>query len=96
MPSIRDILCKHSSDEQSASSTNFTQNSLPYKRLKYLFFIGGFQLETPLLARSSSPAKGKTNMQGVTQRKSRLSWLTNSTLVYEPKCGGGELRGLSQ
>ncbi len=28
----------------------------------------------------------------------RLSWLTNSALVYEPKCGGerGELRGISQ
>jgi hypothetical protein len=27
----------------------------------------------------------------------RPSWLTNSALVYEPKCGGrGELRGLSQ
>jgi hypothetical protein len=25
----------------------------------------------------------------------RLSWLTNSTLEYEPKCGGGGLRGLS-
>jgi hypothetical protein len=27
-------------------------------------------------------------MQGVTKR-GRLSWLTNSALVYEPKCGGG-------
>ncbi len=26
-------------------------------------------------------------VQGVTQR-CRLSWLTNSALVYEPKCGG--------
>jgi hypothetical protein len=33
--------------------------------------------------------------QGVTKR-SRLSWLTNSALVYEPKCGGGGLRSLSQ
>jgi hypothetical protein len=34
--------------------------------------------------------------QGVTKR-CRLSWLTNSALVYESKCGGrGELRGLSQ
>jgi hypothetical protein len=31
---------------------------------------------------------------GVTKR-CRLSWLTNSDLVYEPECGGG-LRGLSQ
>ena len=39
------------------------------------------------------------NMQGVTKR-CRLSWLTNSALVYEPKCEGREgaaaLRGLSQ
>ncbi len=34
--------------------------------------------------------------QGVTKR-CRLSWLTNSALVYDPKCGGGrELWGLSQ
>jgi hypothetical protein len=32
--------------------------------------------------------------QGATKR-CRLSWLTNSALVYEPKCGErGELRGL--
>ncbi len=32
--------------------------------------------------------------QGVTKR-CRLSWLTNSALVYEPKCGGrGDLLGL--
>jgi hypothetical protein len=38
-------------------------------------------------------------IQGVTKRwrKCRLSWLTNSDLVYEPKCGGGGWRrGLSQ
>ncbi len=35
-------------------------------------------------------------LQGLTKR-CRLSWLTNSALVYEPKCGGGgELRGISQ
>jgi hypothetical protein len=34
--------------------------------------------------------------QGVT-KGCHLSWLTNSALVYEPKCGGREeLRGLSQ
>ncbi len=34
--------------------------------------------------------------QGVTKR-CRLSWLTNSSLVHEPKCGrGGGLPGLSQ
>ena len=35
--------------------------------------------------------------QGITKR-CRLSWLTNSALVYEPICtgGGGALRGISQ
>ncbi len=35
--------------------------------------------------------------RGVTMR-CRLSWLTNSAIVivYEPKCGGGGLQGLSQ
>ncbi len=33
--------------------------------------------------------------QGVTKR-CRLSWLTNSALVYEPKCGGrGEVANVS-
>jgi hypothetical protein len=31
----------------------------------------------------------KRARQGVTKR-CRLSWLTNSALVYEPKCGGRE------
>jgi hypothetical protein len=35
--------------------------------------------------------KDKT-MQGTTKR-CRLSWLINSALVYEPKCGGGGLAG---
>ncbi len=30
--------------------------------------------------------------QGVTKR-CRLSWLTNSALVYEPKCGGERVAG---
>jgi hypothetical protein len=34
------------------------------------------------------------SMQGVIKR-CRPSWLTNSALVYEPKYGGEELRGLS-
>jgi hypothetical protein len=37
----------------------------------------------------------ESEQQRVTKR-CRLSWLTNSALVYEPKCGGGVLRGLSQ
>ncbi len=37
----------------------------------------------------------ETYRQGVT-KKCRPSWLTDSALVYEPKCGGGGLRGLSQ
>jgi hypothetical protein len=40
------------------------------------------------------------SVRGFTKRYRRLSWLTNSALVYEPKCrgmgGGGWLRGLSQ
>jgi hypothetical protein len=36
-----------------------------------------------------------TSAKGITKR-CRLSWLTNSALVYEPECGGGEFRGLSQ
>jgi hypothetical protein len=35
-----------------------------------------------------------TVCQGVTKRR-RLSWLTNSALVYEPKCGGGGGCGVS-
>ncbi len=40
---------------------------------------------------------GECICQGVTKR-CRLSWLANSAIVYEPKCGGkgGGLRGLSQ
>ncbi len=33
--------------------------------------------------------------QGI-KKRCRLSWLTNSALVYEPKCGGRGLWGLSQ
>ena len=40
------------------------------------------------------PALADTSTHVVTKR-CRLSWLTNSTLVYEPKCVG-ELRSLSQ
>jgi hypothetical protein len=32
--------------------------------------------------------QGKGSVQGVTKR-CRPSWLTNSALVYVPKCGGG-------
>ncbi len=42
-----------------------------------------------------SDTKCKTSAeygQGVTKR-CRLSWRTNSALVYQLKCGGGELRG---
>ncbi len=37
----------------------------------------------------------KASCQGVTKR-CRPSWLTNSALLYEPKCGGWGLLGLSQ
>jgi hypothetical protein len=41
----------------------------------------------------SQHRNNKGSETGVTKR-CRLSWLTNSALVYEPKCGGrGELRG---
>jgi len=40
-------------------------------------------------------ATGEDSSQGITKR-CRLSWLTNSALVYEPEFGGGALRGLSQ
>jgi hypothetical protein len=45
-------------------------------------------------------ANGTLETLGVT-KNCRLSLLTNSALIYEPKCGGrgrggGKLRGLSQ
>ncbi len=40
-------------------------------------------------------AGGGAYRQGVTKAY-RLSWLTHSALVYEPKCGGrGEMRAVS-
>jgi hypothetical protein len=38
--------------------------------------------------------KIKTKYQGVTKR-CRLSWMTNSALVYEPKCRGVEGGGVA-
>jgi hypothetical protein len=32
---------------------------------------------------------GKTTTMQESTKSYRLSWLTNSSLVYEPKCGGG-------
>jgi SLIT-ROBO Rho GTPase activating protein len=53
-------------------------------------------LSRAMMMRSSALEQVHTSTsRGVTKR-CRLSWLTNSALVYEPKCGGGELRGLSQ
>jgi hypothetical protein len=47
-------------------------------------------------ASSTVPIVRDGSYQGVTKR-CRLSWLTNSALLYNPKCGGrGELRDLSQ
>jgi hypothetical protein len=43
----------------------------------------------PLLPSSSHTPKSFHLYQGITKR-CRLYWLTNSTLVYEPKCGGRE------
>ncbi len=48
------------------------------------------------LRRNGTVSKNLNLTQGDTKR-CRLSWLTNSTIVYEPKCGGGGvLRGFSQ
>jgi hypothetical protein len=53
-------------------------------------------LETHAFQLSSEMAPSPLSYtQGVTKR-CRLSWLTNSALVYEPKCwGGGEGCGVS-
>ncbi len=44
-----------------------------------------------------NPTMKQIRHQGVKKRR-RLSWLTKSAFVYEPKCwgGGGGVRGLSQ
>jgi hypothetical protein len=41
-----------------------------------------------MLQINSVCVKGETGIQGV-KKRCRLSWLTNSALVCEPKCGGG-------
>ncbi len=45
----------------------------------------------------TSASTTKKSLKQVDTKRCRLSLLTNSALVYEPKCGGvGEWRGLSQ
>jgi hypothetical protein len=46
------------------------------------------ELLSNLLKRAKPKPTAIRFTQGVTKR-CRLSWLTNSALVYEPKCGGG-------
>ncbi len=41
------------------------------------------------------PGQKSVDSWWVTKRR-RLSWLTMSALIYEPKCGGWGVRGLSQ
>jgi hypothetical protein len=58
--------------------------------------IAGFKIILCPCSLSCPLLKYSTPGRGVTKR-CRPSWLTNSALVYEPKCGGGwELRGFSQ
>jgi hypothetical protein len=38
---------------------------------------------------SDLQSKLRFYVQGAITKRCRLSWLTNSALVYEPKCGGG-------
>ncbi len=53
-----------------------------------------FRQNLELISSSRMPVHGRNN--SLVQSRG-LSWLTNSALVYEPKCGGKEgLRGLSQ
>jgi hypothetical protein len=69
---------------------------LLYNDISYLFYVlcASLGLDVQLWSWSLETIR---HHQGVT-RRCRLSWLTNSALIYEPKCGGrgGELRGLSQ
>jgi hypothetical protein len=70
-----------------------------YKTVSYAEYrappLSHINIITGILNTLSSPSD--TRYQGVTKR-CRLSWLTNSALVNEYKCGGGggELQGLSQ
>jgi hypothetical protein len=50
-------------------------------------FVDVFESFLNLHGRKVSRVPWEARGQGVTKR-CRLSWLTNSALVYEPKCGG--------
>jgi hypothetical protein len=68
------------------------------KREKEEYNISTINMTTKphTLMRIRMPEQLNAIEQGVTKR-CRLSWLTNSVLVYETKCGGGrELLGLNQ
>jgi hypothetical protein len=68
----------------------------PEYRVSTWFENNNLNCKLELLENYNSSASLKGWNHVITKR-CRLSLLTNSALVYEPKCGGrGELRGLSQ
>jgi hypothetical protein len=77
----------------------FIEESVEFITLKIQPTLACSQPHPPLLRDKPIPTGKVSHTQGVTKR-CRLSLLTNSALVYEPKCGGGGgrgyLRGLSQ
>jgi len=71
----RECTCSRNSEYCSSAGflTEKIDDSLPYSRLEHLKLPAlGFYIY---------------GLQGLTKR-CRLSWLTDSALVYEPKCGG--------
>jgi hypothetical protein len=66
---------------------------LLYSHIEVLVFSDAYLCYVNALACSKVHRDLKTDPRGI-QRYGRLSSLTNSALVYEPKCGGrGQLRG---
>ncbi len=73
---------------------------LPLRHSTRAFLYSGTRSQTsfPKATPAALPCKDESacRVQRVTKR-CRLSWLTNSALVIEPKCEGrGELCGISQ
>jgi hypothetical protein len=65
----------------------------------YIYVVHEEDVMAAVALASSSGLKERVELperffsdQGVTKR-CRLSWLTNSAIVYEPKCGGGGCGG---
>ncbi len=76
------------------NTPTYDRSSTQQKKLTKFFFFGGGELRhvKDLVLRirtGSGPNRVPLDRirQGVTKR-CRLSWLTNSAVVYEPKCGG--------